>query len=545
MNIHVEPNAASHRILDRNQTCKGYLALMLHAHLPYVRHPEYEEFLEEMWLYEAITETYIPLISIFERLLSEGVDFRLSMSITPPLLSMLSDELLQERYLRHISKLIDLAAREIDRTRWEPHFNRLAQMYYQRFTDARAMFEEEYGRNLISAFKRFQEMGKLEILTCGATHGYLPCLDHNDTAVRAQIQVAVSQYEQHFERPPAGTWLPECAYYPGLDRTLKEAGIKYFVLEAHGVLHASPRPKFGVFAPIYCPSGTAAFGRDIESSKQVWSSIEGYPGDYYYRDFYRDAGFDLDFDYVRPYIQPDGARVFTGMKYYRITGKTDHKEPYDPRRAIEKAAEHAGNFMFNRERQVEHLESLMGRRPILVAPYDAELFGHWWFEGPDWLYYLLKKIHFDQKTLRLVTLPEYLRENPTNQVATPSMSSWGYRGYNEVWLEGSNDWIYRHLHEAAGRMTDLARTNGNPRHLIQRALNQAARELLLAQSSDWAFMMKVGTTASYARTRTVEHLLRFTRLYHEIKAGRIDEGHLTQIESLDNIFPDIHYSVYS
>ncbi|RJP66111.1 MAG: DUF1957 domain-containing protein [Candidatus Abyssobacteria bacterium SURF_17] len=524
---------------------KGYLALILHAHLPYVRHPEYEEFLEEMWLYEAITETYIPFVSAFEKLVNEGVDFRVSMSITPPLVSMLSDELLQNRYLRHLDKLIELAAKEIDRTRWESQFNRLAHMYYDRFTDARRLFEETYGRNLINAFKKFQQQGKLEILTCAATHGFLPCLNVNESAVRAQIRVAVGHYEKHFGQPPAGIWLPECGYYPGLDRILKEAGIKYFVTEAHGILHASPRPKFGVFAPIFCPSGVAAFGRDMESSKQVWSAVEGYPGDYNYRDFYRDVGFDLDFEYVRPYIQPDGIRVFTGVKYYKITGKTDQKEPYDRDRAIEKAAEHAGNFMFNRERQVEYLESVMGRKPILVAPYDAELFGHWWFEGPDWLYYLLKKIHYDQKVVKLTTPSEYLRENPTNQVTTPSMSSWGYKGYSEVWLEGSNDWIYRHLHKAAERMTELARTNGNPNHLTQRALNQAARELLLSQSSDWAFIMKVGAMDAYARKRTVDHLLRFARLYHEIKAGYIDEGHLSHIESLDNIFPDIHYSLYS
>ncbi len=339
--------------------------------------------------------------------------------------------------------------------------------------------------------------------------------------------------------------MPECGYYPGLDTILKETGLTYFVTEAHGILHASPRPKFGVFAPIYCPSGVAAFGRDLESSKQVWSAKEGYPGDYGYRDFYRDIGFDLDFDYVRPYIQPDGIRVFTGMKYYRITGKTDRKEPYDPDVAMEKAAEHAGNFMFNRERQIEYLESIMGRKPILVAPYDAELFGHWWFEGPDWLYFLFKKIHHDQRTLRAVVLSEYLRENPINQVAVPSMSSWGYKGYNEVWLEGSNDWVYRHLHKAAERMTELVRVNGNPDQLTRRALSQAARELMLAQSSDWAFIMKVGAMDSYARKRTVDHLARFLRLYDEIQAGRIDEANLSYIESLDNIFPDIDYSVYS
>jgi len=524
---------------------KGYLALILHAHLPYVRHPEHEQFLEEAWLHEAITETYIPLIGVFQRLLDEGVDFRLSIPISPSLVSMLTDELLQRRYLKHLDKLIELAEKEIERTRRQKEFNRLALMYHDRFTRARQVFENECERDLVAAFRRFQELGKLEILTCAATHGFLPCLCYNEGAVRAQVEVAVAHYEKHFGRSPSGMWLPECGYYHGLDGILKEAGIKYFILETHGVLHASPRPKLGVFAPIYCPSGVAAFGRDMESSKQVWCAENGYPGDYHYRDFYRDVGFDLDLDYVRPYIQPDGIRVFTGMKYYRITGRTDHKQPYDPDTATEKAAQHAGNFMFNRERQIEHLYSVMGRRPILIAPYDAELFGHWWFEGPEWLYFFLKKAHYDQRVLRLVTPSEYLCENPKNQVATPSPSSWGYKGYNEVWLEGSNDWIYRHLHKAAERMTEIARSNGNPDALTKRALNQAARELLLAQGSDWAFIMKVGAMDSYARKRTVDHLLRFSHLYDDIRAGRIDRDRLLRLESIDNIFPDINHSVYA
>jgi 1,4-alpha-glucan branching enzyme len=531
--------------LNQENSFKGYLALILHAHLPFVRHPEHERFLEEEWFYEAVTETYIPLIATFQRLIDEGVDFRITMTLSPSLVSMLSDKLLQERYLRHLDRLIELAEKELRRTGGQAEFQQLAQMYWNRFTRSRDVFEQKYGRDLVAAFKGFQDAGKLEILTCAATHGYLPCLSTNEQAVRAQIEVAAAHYQKHFGLRPAGIWLPECGYYDGLDVVLKEAGIKYFVVETHGMLHASPRPRYGVFAPVYCPSGVAAFARDMESSKQVWSSRDGYPGDYFYRDFYRDVGFDLDFDYIRPYIQPDGVRVFTGIKYYRITGNTDHKQPYEPDRAQDKAAEHAGNFMFNRERQVEHLESLMGRKPILVAPYDAELFGHWWFEGPEWLYFLLKKIHYDQSTLRLTTPSEYLRENPTNQMTAPSPSSWGYKGYNEVWLEGSNDWVYRHLHKAAERMTELARAHPAPDDQTRRALKQAARELLLAQSSDWAFMMKVGAMDSYAHRRTKDHLHRFTALYHEIKEGRVNQAALADLEYADNIFPDIDYSAFA
>ena len=516
---------------------------MLHSHLPYVRHPEHEDFLEEDWLYEAITETYIPLILVFEKLLDDRIDFRITMTLSPTLLSMLGDPLLQERYIRHINKLIELAHREIERTSWQPAFQGLATMYLNQFFKARETFER-YNRNLVSAFKNFQDSGKMEIVTCAATHAYLPLMDVCRESVKAQVRVAVSHYESVFGRRPRGIWLPECGYQPGHDEIFKEAGIRYFFSDSHGVLHGTPRPKYGVFAPVYCKgTGVACFGRDLESSKQVWSSIEGYPGDYNYREFYRDIGFDLEYNYIRPYIHPDGVRINTGIKYYRITG-SDNKEPYVPDWARDKAGEQASNFMFNRQKQIEYLYDIMQKKPIIVSPYDAELFGHWWYEGPMWLDFLIRKIAFDQDEMRLITASEYLAENPRNQVITPSLSSWGWKGYSEMWLQGQNDWIYRHLHVASERMTELAKSFSNADSLLKRALNQALRELLLAQSSDWAFIMGTGTHTSYAVKRSKDHLLRFTRLYEDIKSNSIDEDWLADIEYKDNIFPHIDYKAH-
>jgi 1,4-alpha-glucan branching enzyme len=523
---------------------KGYLCLVLHGHLPFVRHPEHGDFLEEDWLYEAITETYIPLIQVFERLTDANIDFRLTLTLSPTLIAMLVDSLLQERYLRHLNLLIELADKEVERTAWQGEFHELAKMYLAQFYSARDTFYK-YNRNLALAFRKFQDVGKLEVITCAATHGYLPLMDVCRPSVRAQVKVATGNYQAVFGRKPKGIWLPECGFHPGHDEILKEAGIRYFFVDAHGILHGTPRPKYGVFAPVYCKgTNVACFGRDLESSKQVWSSIEGYPGDYNYREFYRDIGFDLEYDYIKPYIHPDGLRINTGIKYYRITGDTNHKQPYLWQWARDKAAEHAGNFMFNRQRQVEYLFGVMQKKPIIVSPYDAELFGHWWYEGPLWLEFLIRKLFFDQDELRMITASEYLEENPRNQVITPSLSSWGWKGYSEMWLQGANDWIYRHLHIASDRMTELAKNFPSGNGIVKRALNQALRELLLAQSSDWAFIMGTGTHTSYAVGRTKDHLLRFTRLYEDIKSNNIEEGWLADIEYKDNIFPEIDYRVH-
>lgn len=533
-------------MLAGKENAKGYLCLVLHAHLPFVRHPEYEDFLEEDWLYEAITETYIPLLSMMNGLMRDGVDFRLTMSMTPPLVAMLTDELLQARYVRHIESLIELSEKEITRTQFQPEFNVLARMYLRKFNDCRAVFVDQHNGNIVKGFKAIQDAGKLEVITCGATHGFMPLMEVAPNAVRAQVAIGRQAYENAFGRPPRGIWNGECGYYPKLDEVLAQNGIRFFLTDAHGVLNASKRPKYGVYAPLYCPSGVAAFARDLESSKSVWSAEEGYPGDYNYREFYRDVGFDLEYDYIRPYIHESGLRVNTGIKYYRITGRAPNKEPYNEQRALDIAASHAGNFMFNREKQVEYLASLMDRPPIVVSPYDAELFGHWWYEGPEFLNFLLRKIHYDQSALSLCTPSEYLERFPRNQVATPSFSSWGHKGYCEVWLEGGNDWIYRHLHKAAERMVELAnqfRTATDP--VIVRALNQAARELLLAQSSDWAFIMKTRTMVEYAVKRTKDHLLWFSDLYFMLKSGQVDERFLVELEGKNNIFPFADFRVYA
>ncbi len=524
---------------------KGFLAIVLHAHLPFVRHLEYDDALEERWLFEAIAECYLPLLAIFEKLLDEEIDFRLTLSISPTLAAMLTDPFLQYRFLHRLDSLIELGEKEMQRTASQPEFNGLARFYHRRLLQMREAYVQRYDRNPLLGFKRLQDLGKVEIMASAATHGYLPLLAMDESAVRGQIGIGIDRHTRQFGRPPTGFWLPECGYAPGLDRFLADQGIGYTIVETHGVTRAEPRPAHGVYTPIRCPSGVAVFGRDPESSRQVWSAAEGYPGDPDYREFYRDIGYDLGFDYLRPYLHATGVRTDTGFKYWKITGQTDRKDLYDPERADRKAARHAERFAAAKHRQIEDLATRMDREPLMVAPFDAELFGHWWFEGPNWLNYLIRAIGQADKHLQLTTLSEYLARHPVSFTAIPNSSSWGHNGYHETWLNESNDWIYPPLHRAAVDMHRLATGHAAAAGVQRRALNQAARELLLAQSSDWAFIINAGTMTEYAARRIKGHLDQFRRLKEQIETDRLDEQWLAMIECRNNIFPDIDFKAFT
>jgi 1,4-alpha-glucan branching enzyme len=523
----------------------GALSLVLHAHLPFVRHPENPRHLEEEWLFEAIIETYLPLLDALDRLADEGVAYRLGISISPSLAEMLSDDVLQARFGAHLDRLIHLMNQEVARHGHDSPWHEPAHLHHRLFRRCRELYNTTYGRNLPAAFGRLQERGCIELLTSGATHGLLPLMA-TPQSQRAQLRIARQTHERHFGRPPHGLWMPESAYAPDLDQIICDAGFRYTFMDTHGLLFADPRPRYGVFRPVRTPAGLVALGRDVESSKQIWSRDDGYPGDPWYREFYRDLGFDGDYEVIRPYLHPDGVRRNLGVKYHRITGPVGlhEKRPYQPAAASERAVEHARHFLDGRRRQVRKLAETMDVEPVVVCPYDAELFGHWWFEGPQFLEHFLR-LSAQQNELRLV-LPGALAEAPeTLQMVKPCPSSWGDQGYYAVWLNDTNEWIYPDLHRSEQRMVELAHRYDAPSDLQRRALNQAARELLLAQSSDWAFIMTSQSSVSYAAERTRDHCSNFNGLYLQLTEDRLEEPWISALEQKNNIFGDVDYRIYA
>ena len=529
------------------ETGTASFVLHLHGHLPWVNHPEHEFFLEEDWFFEGVADCYLPILAFMDGWERDGIPGAFTMGISPPLLSMMKEPNLQERTARYLNARVSLARRYLSRIQADNEFREAAEDALARAERYLDQFES-LGRDLTRGFLHHWHQGRVELITCGVTHGLHPVL-LDEGGIRAQVQEAVRIHEKFLGQRPRGIWLPECGISPKSFELLAEAGIVFTYGEDRSILLASPPPAFGVHRPIYSPEGVALFARDPGAAKEVWSAEEGYPGDFRYREFYRDLGYDAPDDLLdAAHLQGTGARKQVGLKLHRITGKVDldGKRAYSPREAEEAVRGHAEHFVSRRSEDARRLKEMLGVEPCITASFDAELFGHWWFEGTRFIDLVVRNLaeraKQDASTPRAVSALQYLQSCHTHQVAEPAVSSWGDGGAFKVWVNGQNDHIWRKIHDARlrlGQQADRLRAEDSG-SLLGRALRQATREVLLASSSDWPFIITMGTQMGYAGKRTLVHLSRAHRLLEALEQGHVDENDLRQMESRDGILPDVN-----
>ena len=516
---------------------------IFNAHLPFVRHPEFPRFLEEDWLFEAMNESYLPLLRMMYRLRTEGVPFRLTFSLSPTLCSMLDDQLLNERFAAYMDSHIELGDKEIERLADNPQTRALAEAYRNELILNRDFYKNECQERILTAFNDLSNTGYLELITTCATHAYLPVFKDYPIAVNAQIETGVLEHSRHFDKMTEGFWLPECGYYPGLEDLLKRHNISWVSLASQSLVLSQDEPERGSYCPVQCPDGLYCFVRDANLASLVWSATEGYPADPLYRDFYRDIGFDLPMDYIRPYVHEPEVRSFTGFKYHAVTGQTSEKHIYDRKSAADRVVRHARNFIYHVQSRTRSIEDVADMDPVYTVSFDAELFGHWWYEGVQWIEQLVRLI---AKTddVSLITPIDFIKTKPIVQTLNPAASSWGVGGYSAVWVDSSaNAWLYRHIFKAIERMTELAERFPNQKSLKQRFLNQAARETLLLMASDWPFIIHNQTSAEYARKRVEGHIANLNLVYDNMCKNAVNTEWLVKAEKRDNLFKHLDYSI--
>jgi 1,4-alpha-glucan branching enzyme len=562
---------------------RGAFALVLHGHLPYVLTHGTWPHGSDM-LFECAAESYLPLLRVCDRLVAEGVSPRITMGLTPVLCEQLAHPEFKEAFAGFVEGRVRSATENRDQfaAEQQTHLAFLADMWRGHFAEVLRLFREDYDRDIIAQFRRLQDGGHLEIMTSAATHGYLPLLGW-DEFVQGQVKQAVRSYERHFGRPPRGFWLPECAYRPryewssplpdagpqqgrlrkGVEEFLAENGLQYFIVDTStlrgGAAAGVYLSRFGglqrlweqmraTYQPIpvdvektpyraYLAASAeaeappvAVYVRDERTGIQVWSGEHGYPGDGWYLDFHKKH-------------YPGGHR------YWRVTSSQSDlgaKEPYAPERAAERYPEQADHFCHLVHDLLVGRHQETGEMGILCAPYDAELFGHWWFEGPEWLYRVVRGLAADPE-VQQVTCAEYLNDNPPEVAISLPEGSWGQGGFHWIWLNDWTTWIWRSIYGAEGGFPELARRcleADDP--VLTDIVSQAGRELLLLEASDWPFLISTWSARDYAEHRAAWHHDAFNRLVgmaRRCAAGEElteeDTGFLEACKARDSLFPDL------
>jgi 1,4-alpha-glucan branching enzyme len=547
-------------------------SLVLHTHLPMVlNHGRWPHGAD--WLNEAVFECYLPLLDTARRLVGDGISPKWTINISP----ILAEQLASPECQKELAFYYENVRRAAVESR--AHFAKEGDTlivavadFWEQFYEGMWGLHRRIGGDIPGAFAELARQGHLEIITCAATHGYLPLLSR-DESIHLQLRTAVETHRRHFGQAPRGIWLPECAYRPryewtpptghergkvrrvrpGLEEMLAQHGIEYFVADSHLIAASEPVFLYRDYVPLrdeiaaepaelprskprspYAPyrvasrggTGSAvAFFRDPKTTLQVWSRAHGYPGEFAYLEFHKKH-------------HPGG------LRFWRITdgaGDFGTKIPYDPALAAEKARGHAAHFVALVK---ETLAGMGGRGGVVCSPYDAELFGHWWFEGPRWLDHVARGLH--AAGIPAMTLGEALAACPPRATVSLPEGSWGEGGDHRVWLNPQTEWTWDRLYSAEAEWVELlARAgHGGPEH--RRVLAQATRELLLLEASDWQFLITTRSARDYAERRVAEHYAEFKRLgemARQVEHGEplsVDAANtLRRLEREDFCFPDL------
>ncbi|MDR2071977.1 MAG: DUF1957 domain-containing protein [Spirochaetaceae bacterium] len=525
---------------------KPCLCIIINGHEPFVSFsgaavlsPEEQNF------FEAVSETYIPLLELFGRLENSGVPFRLGMVLSPSLCAMFQDKRLMEKYLAWLDKRIDFGRHELDRSGSDAELSSLSRFYFNQDIERRISLTERYGMDLLGAFAGFQKKGRVEFLGTAATAAFLPFYASMSEAVHAQIETALIHHRRYLGRAPSGFWLPDLGWTAALGQDLMEYHFSYTVVDSHALILGRPPARAGIFNPVKTPSGLTVFARDITALTDLKELIKVRPG--IYQMHFLDAGYELSLEALKPLLGPGDCRCSTGYRYWQEDGKK--KTLYKPQEARELACEQARDFLALRLSRLEEARRHLENEAVSVWVIDAAGLGHGWYEGPFFLEALIHEIAL-RGTVDILSPQDYLDQGSDLpfQISEPEYSSSLRDGYGGMLLDASNDWIYRHIFRSIQRMIEMTERFPADTGLKERALNQAAREILLAQSTDWSKPLNPQgdekTTREYAEKELEGALRNFTTIYEALGSNHISTEWLAALEKRHALFPYINYRVF-
>ncbi|MGL4524343.1 MAG: 1,4-alpha-glucan branching protein domain-containing protein [Spirochaetia bacterium] len=531
--------------MNNGQKGKGVVVqFVFNAHLPFVRFPQYDDFLEERWFFEAMLHSYLPMLSMMDKLKSDGVKYQISWIISSTLLSMVDDDILKKRFLRYAEKLLRLV--EIEKKRCEDlnDLKPIVLCYEEKIQNSLSILKAFNG-SVISALKYFADEGFLELIPTAATSAFLPLYQACPQVVRAQISAGITSFSEKLGGyKPQGFWLPHSGYFPGLELYLQEQGIAYTFITTSGLLGEK-----GLADPDSCkvyqsPTGFKFIPVSRFFVDRIFDQQFGYPTHPVYRDFYRDIAFELPEEEIGDYALHHGEKVPTGLKYFARTGKTEHKDIYRPSRANDQARDHADEFVTTLIDISKEIRSSEVKSPVMTCILDLEFFGDWWFEGTTFCEHALRTLSKSEYADTSVP-KECISTTFSYKKITPSFSSWGEDSYAQIWLSDKNDWLIRHLYILIERMSELAHRFNDESGLRKRILDQAAKEVMLALSSDWPMLLHAGSNERFASSQLRRFLANFYKICDGLSSNVVYTDWFIRLEKQDNLYLGSQFSYKS
>ena len=534
---------------------KKSLILVLDAHLPYVRNAETPGTVEESWLFNDLTFTYLPLLRSFAAMERDGVPFRIAIALSPTLAEMLADPLLQDRYCEHLGRSIDYAEKLLDGDAITGLKRKTLECQLELLRKDALDFEGAYKKDILARLDYFAEQGFVELVAAPATPCFFPFYKDIPEAINAQIEIGLMACRERFTSIPEGFWLPALGWFPGIEKHLRAYGLHYTIVENTSLLFSKEPPETGVFAPVACENGFTVFPRDSFAADELSSSECGFCVKPVYLDTDRDIGFTLDAEELKPLFDASLGRRVTGFRFFSRAGTAKEGEGaqdedglYNPDIAALQVECDAKAFLDrSREMLCNASQLLKGADVCRTCAFPANFFGGVWLEGVDWLenaFRLASSMYDISFECPSSVMKALSSEKCRHKAANPVFSTWLDKGYADELLNSANDWAYPYIKKATARMVDIAGRFANSRALSERILNAAAREVLLAQSIDWPILMNDPVTFENARARLEECIKAFTTVYDSLGSNDVSTEWLTEMEKRHPLFPFINYRAF-
>ena len=518
-------------------------SLVLHfvAHKGYFKHLESENVSKNQILFLSISQIYLPLLNMFANLESDGVSFKMGMTITPTLCAQLSDPVLQQKYIEWLDKLIFLGEQELNRYPADSEKYNLAKHYLKTVKRDKRDFIETFNQDILSKFSYYAKRGNLELFATSATFGFLPHIADLDEAINAQIEIGLLSHKHHFGIAPEGFFLPHFGYSQGFEKNLKSYGLNYTILEPQGLLFGNPTPEMGIFSPVRASNSFAFFARDLDTTSEICGK-NGYMIKEVYRNQQKDIGFDSDLSDLEGFLDESNSRCATVFKYW---SNYSNDKIYNLEDAAEQIKLDAKDFLERKIKKLEEAEKLTdGKNCSLVCTIEPELLGNVWFEGIDWLEQIFRQAAL-QDDIKIENCCDIAKEQFSLQKVEPLSSASNGIGFGENLLDSSNDWLIRYMRKNTQRMMDLAVRFTDDTGLKARTLNLAAKEILLSQASDWPAMIHDKVYPDYAKEQFIKMINEFSTVYDSLGSNSISTEWLTRLEREHNLFPWINYKVFA